>query len=74
MTEDLLQLTWNISAKEEIYRQKLIVTTQMLLNSNCFDMLVLYNECVVRFAVSLFACNVPSELKKVVPPNTGHFK
>ena len=30
------------------------------------DMLVLHNECEVRFALSLFACNVPSELKRVV--------
>ena len=35
----------------------------------CLDKLVLHNECglsVVRFALSLFACNVPSGVKKVV--------
>ena len=37
------QLTWNISAKEETDKY-IIVTTQMLLNSKCLDMLVLLNE------------------------------
>ena len=44
------------------------MTTQMLLNSKCLDMLVLCNECgqsVVMFLL-IFACNVPSELKRVV--------
>ena len=42
-------------------------TTEMLLN---IAMLVLHNElwliCIVRFAVSLFACSVPSEMKRVI--------
>ena len=29
-------------------------------------MLILHNECGLGFAVSLFVCNVPSELKRVV--------
>ena len=36
-------------------RNRQVVTKQMLLNSKCFDKLVLHNECGVRFAVSLFA-------------------
>ena len=44
-------------------------------HTDALDMLVLHNECmamvnlrlaVVTFVVSLFACNVPSELKRVV--------
>ena len=38
-TYNPLQLTWNISAKEEI------VTVQMLLNGKYLDMLGLHNEC-----------------------------
>ena len=59
MSYNPFQLTWNISAKEEI------VTTQMLLNSKCMDKLVLHNG-VWLIQVSLFACNVPSELKRIV--------
>ena len=45
------------------------MTKQMLLNSKRLDKLVLHNECglsIARFVLSLFACNVPSELKRVV--------
>ena len=42
------------------------MTTQMLLNSKCLDKLVLQMDLsVIGFALSLFACNVPSELKRV---------
>ena len=43
------------------------MTTQMLLNSKCLDMLVLHRvwlSCSKICCFSNFACNVPSELKK----------
>ena len=43
------------------------MTTQMLLNSKRLVNLVLHNECVVRFALSLFQ----RELKRVVCATWG---
>ena len=63
----VLPFSAHLGAFEQMKKEREAVTTQMLLNSKCLHAWIcwFYTMSVVGFAVSLFACNVPSELKRV---------